>query len=566
MQRSVQPLSAAQRPSTMNPLNFNRSSSGASAGGNTGTAGGAPSPAGYNFLARPSPGSNAGTGSSPFNRGFPFGTSNLPPHLANFAGTGSTGSGTGQGQSTGQQQGQSGSLNINDFPALGGSFNSAPTIGGGTMSYANSTVGNRNGAGGEAGLNTDDFPSLSDGFNVNATNGVGSQQANQEQASAAATLQHQRLAREQNPSQQTLNAARGGFGGDVDRNYATKVGMQQPPGMSAAQNWFSQNFGGAAVTAGLNGSAPSGGAGANAGSMQSPALANPMVNRALDGVGGRAGLDGQSAGAGNVGSGGLMLPSVGGGTTGAGGQSNPAGATAKTPAQQVLTSPADRFGLVGLLNIIRMQDPDLSMLAMGSDLQTLGLNLGAQDSLSASFVTPWSDNAAAAALQVEPEFHLPSCYNVQPPPPASSKIASFSDETLFFIFYSTPRDVLQEVAAQELYNRNWRFYRGGLNMWLTKEENVQPTHKDLRAEKGVYIFWDPASWSKISREFVLAYDALEDRSNNVNQVQLLGNNNAGSVQTGQQASSVQQQQQGINSAPNTQTQQVPQGNQATAVQ
>lgn len=27
----------------------------------------------------------------------------------------------------------------------------------------------------------------------------------------------------------------------------------------------------------------------------------------------------------------------------------------------------------------------------------------------------------------------------------------FSDETLFFMFYSSPRDALQEVAAQELY-------------------------------------------------------------------------------------------------------------------
>jgi len=51
---------------------------------------------------------------------------------------------------------------------------------------------------------------------------------------------------------------------------------------------------------------------------------------------------------------------------------------------------------------------------------------------------------------VEPEFHLPACYNVQPPPPGPTKAAAFSDETLFFMFYSSPRDALQEVAAQEL--------------------------------------------------------------------------------------------------------------------
>lgn len=44
---------------------------------------------------------------------------------------------------------------------------------------------------------------------------------------------------------------------------------------------------------------------------------------------------------------------------------------------------------------------------------------------------------------------LPSCYNVQPPP-AQTKIGNFSDETLFFIFYSQPRDAMQEMAAHEL--------------------------------------------------------------------------------------------------------------------
>lgn len=70
--------------------------------------------------------------------------------------------------------------------------------------------------------------------------------------------------------------------------------------------------------------------------------------------------------------------------------------------------------------------------------------------LYSSFITPWADNSAAAAMQVEPDFHLPSCYNVQAAPPQHAKFTTFSDETLFYIFYSTPRDMLQEMAAQEL--------------------------------------------------------------------------------------------------------------------
>ena len=66
-----------------------------------------------------------------------------------------------------------------------------------------------------------------------------------------------------------------------------------------------------------------------------------------------------------------------------------------------------------------------------------------------AFITPWADSSAAHS--VEPDFHLPACYNVAPPPPGPTKAAAFSDETLFFMFYSSPRDALQEIAAQELY-------------------------------------------------------------------------------------------------------------------
>lgn len=69
--------------------------------------------------------------------------------------------------------------------------------------------------------------------------------------------------------------------------------------------------------------------------------------------------------------------------------------------------------------------------------------------LYSTFITPWADQSAAHT--VEPDFHLPACYNVQAPPPGPSKVTAFSDETLFFMFYSSPRDALQEIAAQELY-------------------------------------------------------------------------------------------------------------------
>lgn len=186
------------------------------------------------------------------------------------------------------------------------------------------------------------------------------------------------------------------------------------------------------------------------------------------------------------------------------------GDEAPLPIHQVLVSPVDRFGLMGLVSLLKTQDPDVAMLTMGHNLQSLGMNLDSAENLHSSFVTPWSQDPAMASMQVEPAYQLPSCYNVQPPPPAQTKMASFSDETLFFIFYSTPRDVLQEVAAQELYARNWRYHKG-LHLWLTKEPNMEPLQKTHTYERGTYVFFDPASWDKVSKNFVLMYEMLEEK-------------------------------------------------------
>lgn len=46
--------------------------------------------------------------------------------------------------------------------------------------------------------------------------------------------------------------------------------------------------------------------------------------------------------------------------------------------------------------------------------------------------------------------------------PVSLKTGHFEKfrvETLLYIFYAMPRDSLQWHAAQELYNRNWRFHK-----------------------------------------------------------------------------------------------------------
>lgn len=103
-------------------------------------------------------------------------------------------------------------------------------------------------------------------------------------------------------------------------------------------------------------------------------------------------------------------------------------------------------------------------------------------------------------------------------------------ETLFCIFYQMPRDIMQELAAQELTARDWRWHKL-LRQWLqkdTREANtntsvpildltnntpigVAPIQISNRQERGVYVFFDVLNWRRERREFVLNYDELDHR-------------------------------------------------------
>jgi CCR4-NOT transcription complex subunit 2 len=148
------------------------------------------------------------------------------------------------------------------------------------------------------------------------------------------------------------------------------------------------------------------------------------------------------------------------------------------PGTAAAVAAVDRYGLLALLNVIRMTDEDVTTLAIGADLTTLGLNLNSQEyvdlflllchvvrarspkgpaglatgwgahqrSLYATFASPWAEIAARR----DPEFRLPACYYMPTSPNAAAKMHHFTDDTLFYIFYAFPRDTLQEMAALQL--------------------------------------------------------------------------------------------------------------------
>lgn len=147
------------------------------------------------------------------------------------------------------------------------------------------------------------------------------------------------------------------------------------------------------------------------------------------------------------------------------------------------------FGLLGLLAVIRMTDADRNALALGSDLTSLGLNLNSSDQLYSTFASPWSESPTSR----EPQYQLPMCYYMQPPALKTGHLSKFQLETLFYIFYALPRDVLQAYAAQELYSREWK-YHVDLKLWFKR---ASPADGVTSTGGGVqFIYFDINSWER----------------------------------------------------------------------
>ncbi|MCJ1252549.1 hypothetical protein MMC24_000355 [Lignoscripta atroalba] len=170
-------------------------------------------------------------------------------------------------------------------------------------------------------------------------------------------------------------------------------------------------------------------------------------------------------------------------------------------------SELDRYGLAGLLDTIRNDDPDVTSLAIGHDLTQLGLDLNSSEPLWPTFGGPF---AQFPTRPMQPDFTLPQCYTVHNVHKLEEKVPSFSDETLFYMFYTMPRDIMQEVAAIELTHRNWRYHKV-LKVWLTKDPQFgDPAPVSNEAERGRYVVFNEKLWQRESRDMILRWADLDD--------------------------------------------------------
>ena len=101
---------------------------------------------------------------------------------------------------------------------------------------------------------------------------------------------------------------------------------------------------------------------------------------------------------------------------------------------------ADRYGLLGLLSVIRMTDADLTTLALGTDLTSLGLALNSPEPVHRTFASPWAD----APGRPDPDWSPPPCYLHTPPPLAPGEGAAAADEAPPLL---TPPGILSATTA-----------------------------------------------------------------------------------------------------------------------
>ena len=124
------------------------------------------------------------------------------------------------------------------------------------------------------------------------------------------------------------------------------------------------------------------------------------------------------------------------------------------------------FGVRGILTFQKNLQDDKALLLKGKDLSALELNRKNTDSMSSYFSSPFLDQEIESSEF--PEFNLPPSYILSKPILKAKMIKTFQIETLFYIFYNIPGELIQCYVADELYKRDW-VYEPNKQTWYIND-------------------------------------------------------------------------------------------------
>lgn len=146
-----------------------------------------------------------------------------------------------------------------------------------------------------------------------------------------------------------------------------------------------------------------------------------------------------------------------------------------------------------------------SLMAFGFDPDTLGLALNDDDPLYPTISSLPYDRVERCIL---PDYHTPEIYRKAKPQVLSMKLYnSFSDATLFYIFYSMPGDVLHIAAARCLYDRHWVYHKRN-RAWYHPKESKQGG-PGSEAGNTEWEFFDASTWKIVPKTISIDPKDLE---------------------------------------------------------
>ncbi|XP_064870935.1 CCR4-NOT transcription complex subunit 2-like [Oncorhynchus nerka] len=132
-----------------------------------------------------------------------------------------------------------------------------------------------------------------------------------------------------------------------------------------------------------------------------------------------------------------------------------------------------------------------------------------QKSVPPSFASPWASAPwrpqdigrilpSQSALETS-MFHLEYLLNIHIRDKlAAIKLSRYGEDLLFYLYYMNGGDLLQLLAAVELFNRDWRYHKEE-RVWITRAPGMEPTLKTNAYERGTYYFFDCLNWRKVAK-------------------------------------------------------------------
>ena len=141
----------------------------------------------------------------------------------------------------------------------------------------------------------------------------------------------------------------------------------------------------------------------------------------------------------------------------------PSYVVASTPKDEKEEQDLKEFGVRGILTLQKNLQDDKAMLAKGKDLSVLEGNKKNMEFMSSYMSSSQLDNEIDH--KEFPEFNLPASYFISKPILKAKMIKTYHVETLFYVFYNMPGELIQSYVADELYRRDW-LYDPKKMMWF----------------------------------------------------------------------------------------------------